>query len=201
MIVKGTSLISWVIGEGKTKKDTERNNKKSSKLEQLLCFFWEHTYSWPITTIPEEELYLQHYKHLFLSYEGLLNKAYPASMNPKPRTATADRARIVLGTLICKKGRFSYGFSLKSLFFDITVTNPPLDFTKTLPKRRTLSLGQRKLLCCTCKVSIFHFPWNQRFSHSLHDDKAQTFTKIRRPDWAKKFIQNRTKPLKIFLLM
>lgn len=91
-----------------------------------------------------------------------LKKSYPASMNPKPRTAIADRARIVLGTLICKKGRFSFAFSVKSLFFDITVTNPPPFFTKTLPKLRTLSLGQRKLQCRTCKVSIFHFPKNSQ---------------------------------------
>lgn len=78
-------------------------------------------------------------------------------MNPKPRTAIADRARIMFGTLIRKTGRFSVVFSGKSLLFDITVINPPPFLLKTLPKPRSLSFGEIKnLLCCT--VIIFTFP-------------------------------------------
>lgn len=72
-------------------------------------------------------------------------------MNPKPRTAIADRARIVLGTLIRKTGRSSFDFSEKSLLFDITV--------KPLAKLRSLlSLGQNEMKLLCCKVSIFTFP-------------------------------------------
>ncbi|CAB79803.1 putative protein [Arabidopsis thaliana] len=70
-----------------------------------------------------------------------------SSMNPKLRTAIADRATIVLGTLIRKMGRSSFDFSEKSLLFDIIVT--PLAKLRSL-----LSLGQNetKLLCCKLKT-------------------------------------------------
>jgi len=88
-------------------------------------------------------------------------------MNPKLRTAIADRATIVLGTLIRKMGRSSFDFSEKSLLFDIIVT--PLAKLRSL-----LSLGQNetKLLCC--KVSIFTFP-GMRDYQTLHVDKGNVF--------------------------
>lgn len=84
-------------------------------------------------------------------------------MNPKPRTAIADRARIVFGTLICKTVPFSFDFSEKSLLFDIIV--------KPLAKLRSfLSLGENEMKLLCCKVNIFHFPGMREILR--HGDKG-----------------------------